>query len=276
MSWLDKLEQKIGHLALHGLIRYVAALMIVVYFLNANQMLSYAMLDLNPGMILKGQLWRLFTFPLVPISTNFLFLFFELSILVMCADGLEANWGTFKLSVYYVSGMLFIAIAAFILFFTVPIIIPIAIFKGSYFIYLSLFLGFATLYPDYQILLFLIVPIKIKYIAIFSVIMVLMMLFNNAWLAVPLLLSLGNYLLFFGPVVVKNYLTSQRRQKDRKAYEAKLAPARDYRHKCAKCDKTDVDSPELQFRYCTCEDCGPEGVAFCLQHLEEHKNKGKK
>ncbi len=273
MNWLDRLENKYGHLALEGLIKYVALLMGLVFFLNGNNMLPYWKIDLNISEVLGGEVWRLITFPLIPISNNFLFLFFELSILFMCAEGLEANWGTFKLTVYYVSGMIFIILASFILYYVYSISSTIGLFKGSYFIYLSLFLGYATLYPDYEILLFLILPIKVKYIAMFSLFTIVLMALQSKILIIPLILSLGNYLLFFGPVMVKNLIRNEKRRQNIKKFEAKLSPETDYRHKCAICGKTDVDDPELQFRYCTCSDCGDDGVAYCLEHLKEHKEK---
>lgn len=263
MNWLDKLETRYGHYGLEGLIRYISMLMLVIYFLNDRGMLPYHMLYLNKEAILSGQVWRLFTFLLIPASTNLLFLLFELSILVMCADGLEARWGTFKLTAYYLTGALAnIAMA---------MLLPQVQF-GSYFIYLSLFLGFATIYPDYEILLFLIIPIKVKYLAMISG---GLMLYNLAlapfYIKIAIALSLGNYLLFFSGEMLgaakRNY-----RQTGRSAEYAKaVAPAADFRHKCSVCGATDVSHPGLQFRYCTCNKCGTNGVPYCLEHLKQHK-----
>ena len=85
-NWLDKLEAKYGHLALDGLMYYIAGLMITVYFLNSSGMLPYSMLYLDGTSIMKGEIWRLITFLLIPISHNPFFLFFELLIIIMCAN----------------------------------------------------------------------------------------------------------------------------------------------------------------------------------------------
>lgn len=268
MNWLDKLERRYPQLALEGLMRYISFLMLTVFFLNRGNLLTYDALNLNAQAIQAGQVWRLLTFMLIPSSGNFLFLIFELSILVMCADGLEAEWGTFKLTVYYLFGVAANIMAAFVMSFLFPF--PIAM--GSYFIYLTLFLGFATLYPDYEILLFFILPVKIKYLALLS----------GAWLMygvavdpfpikIFILLSVANYLLFFGPDFVKTMKGNYHAHSRRKDYESKAKQPDGPRHKCQICGKTEASDPELQFRYCTCNECGPDGIAFCDYHLKEHK-----
>ena len=260
---LDKLEKKYGQYALEGLMKYIAGLMILVYILHDSNLLSYNMINLCGAKILKGELWRIFTFALIPESNNVIFLIFEISILFMCAEGLESKWGTFKLSIYYVMGLIMISIAS--------LIYPNYIFPGSYFIYLDLFLAFSTIYPDYEIYLFMILPLKVKYFAFLSVILLLYAVIQNVVLAIPFALALGNYLLFFGSEVLEKLSNKQRQKEyDRKFVVSKVEET-GYRHKCTVCGKTDVSSPETQFRYCTCEKCGKDGICYCLEHLKEHK-----
>lgn len=263
MNWLDKLETKYGHWGLEGLIRYISMLMLTVFFLNQSEMLPYHMLYLNKEAIFSGQVWRLFTFLLIPASTNFLFLLFELSILVMCADGLEARWGTFKLTVYYLVGALAnIAMA---------MMLPQVQF-GSYFIYLSLFLGFATIYPDFEILLFMIIPIKVKYLAMISGgLMLYQLVLAPIYMKIAIALSFGNYLLFFSSEAIATVKRNHYQASRSAEYAKAVGPQAEFRHKCNKCGETDVSRPEAQFRYCTCNKCGPDGVAFCPEHLKEHK-----
>lgn len=263
MNWLDKLEKNYGHLGLEGLIRYISMLMLTVFFLNYSNMLPYTMLYLNWELITSGQIWRIFTFLLIPASNNFFFLIFELSILVMCADGLEARWGTFKLTAYYFAG----AISNIL----IAILLP-EVQLGSYFIYLSLFIGFATLYPDHEILLFFIIPVKMKYLAMFSGGVILYQLAMAPWyLKLAILLSLGNYLLFFSREAWETIRRNRNQARRSAEYAQAMGPTRDFRHKCQICGATDVTAPDLQFRYCTCKECGSDGKAFCLEHLETHR-----
>ncbi len=265
MKWLDRLETRYPHWGLEGLIRYVSFLMLTVFFLNQSEMLPYHMLYLHRDAILSGQVWRLFTFLLIPASTNFLFLIFELSILVMCADGLEARWGTFKLTAYYVTGAL--------LTITGAMIVPGVQF-GSYFVYLSLFLGFATLYPDYEILFMFILPVKMKYLALLSGGLMLYQLAFAAWpIKIAVGLALGNYLLFFSGEAIAAARSNRARNIRMNEFTRASTRQADFRHQCCVCGKTDVSDPEIQFRYCTCEECGSDGVPFCLEHLRLHKEK---
>ncbi|PKL48465.1 MAG: hypothetical protein CVV42_09260 [Candidatus Riflebacteria bacterium HGW-Riflebacteria-2] len=267
MTWLDRLEVRYGHWGLEGLIRHISLLMLIVFFLNRSGMLPYHMLYLDRDLIMTGEVWRLFTFLLIPVSTNMLFLIFELSILVMCADGLEAKWGTFKLTAYYAVG----AIANILVALMLP-----EVQLGSRFIYMSLFLGFATIYPDYEILLFLILPVKIKYLAMISGgLMIYDFAVSSIYVKIALALTVGNYLLFFAHDAIAGVRHNRRQYARASEYEKALTRTEEYRHKCNVCGITDVSNPEAQFRYCTCPDCGDNGKAFCLEHLKEHKQNNK-
>jgi len=263
MTWLEHLEVKFGHWGLEGLIRYISVLMLIVFFLDQSGMLPYHMLHLNRDSIMNGEIWRLFTFLLIPASKNFLFLIFELSILVMCADGLESEWGTFKLTVYYAVGAFSNILVA--------LMMPDVQFS-SYFIYMSLFLGFATIFPDYEILLFLILPVKIKYLAMISGgFMLYNLAFAPIYVKIAIALTVGNYLLFFAPYAITGIRHNRRQQARAAEFEKASTRNEEYRHKCSVCGITDVSNPESQFRYCTCPRCGEHGTAFCLDHLKEHK-----
>ncbi len=264
MNWLDRLERKFPQLALEGLIRYISFLMMMVFFLDQSRLLPYEMLYLDSHLIMQGQVWRLFTFLLIPKSTSLFFLIFELTILVMCADGLESEWGTFKLTVYYLFG----ALANIAIAFVMP-----QAQLGSYFLYLTLFLGFATLYPDFELLLFFIIPIKIKYLALLSALWIVLALALNPWPEkIAILLSVGNYLLFFGPDFFKTAQGNYRASARRREFAEKTKQPDGPRHVCSICGRNEIENPELQFRYCTCSRCGENGVAFCLEHLKQHKN----
>lgn len=263
MKWLDRLENRYPHWGLEGLIRYISFLMLTVFFLNQSGMLPYHMLYLHRDAILSGQIWRLFTFLLIPASTNFLFLIFELSILVMCADGLEARWGTFKLTAYYFTGAVLTIIGA--------MIVPEVQF-GSYFIYLSLFLGFATLYPDYEILFMFILPVKMKYLAILSGGLMLFQLAAAPWgMKIAVVLALGNYLLFFADEAIGTARRNRTQSIRMNEFARASTRQTDFRHQCSVCGKTDISDPDMQFRYCTCTRCGSDGVPFCSEHLKQHK-----
>lgn len=263
-SWLDKLEVKFKDWTLYGLMKYISLLMIAVFILNKTGNLSYSILVLNGNALLAGQIWRIFTFLIVPISNNPIFLFFELMILIMCADGIEKAIGSFKLTVYYIMGALFMTIGS---------LIAPSFVIDSYFMYLSLFFGYATLYPSQELLFMFIIPIKIKYLAYFSAITTVIYALSAPWsIKIAILMSFANYLLFFAIPIMRGISYARKQNKRREAFEKEANPEREYRHKCAVCGKTEVTNPEMLFRYCTCDKCGENGVAFCPEHLKEHKS----
>jgi hypothetical protein len=266
MKWLDACEQKFGHLALPGVIRYVGTLMFLIFMLDQSRLLPYEMLTMNSVAIMHGQIWRLITFLLIPQSSNLFFLFFEVMILIMVGDGLEQAWGSFKLTFYYLFGATGTIIAAFFL--------P-GVDLGSYFLNLSLFLAFATLYPDFEILIFFILPVKIKYLAMLSGGWILWTVAVGPWpLRFAALLAIGNYLLFFGPEAFDTARRNKRNRERAARFEAAAKPADEPRHTCVICARTDHSHPDLQFRYCTCPECGPDGRPFCLEHLPQPKAAG--
>ena len=264
-SWFDKIEKKLERFTLYGLMYYIAGLMIVVFILASSGKLSLNLLRLQGALVLNGQIWRIFTFLLIPISREPFFLFFELMILIMCANGIEAVFGPFKLTAYYVLGATFMVIASLF----VPDL-PI----DSYPMYLSLFFGYATLFPDEEMLFMFIIPIKIKYLAYLSGFGVIYyFLLAPIYAKIAIFLSFANYLIFFAIPAFKGIKYSRKQNKRRESFEKAASPENPYRHKCSVCGRTDVSNPELTFRYCVCKECGENGVAFCQEHLDEHKKK---
>ena len=263
IKWLDKLENKYGKYALDGLIYYISGLMITVFILNKLSILPYTMLYLNGNLILQGEIWRLVTFLLIPISENPFFLFFELMIIIMCANGIEAAMGSFKLTLYYVLGAILMIIGS--------LFNPL-VQLNSNLMYLSLFFGYATLYPDVEMLFMFIIPIKIKYLAYLSGLGIILSLITAPWYTkIALILSFTNYLLFFALPALNNIKNGRLQYNRRTAFEKAVSPQNEYRHKCSICGKTDVTNPELLFKYCVCKECGENGVCFCPEHLKEHK-----
>ncbi len=263
-SWLDRLEAKYGQYALNGLIYYIAGFMILIYILNESRILKYEHLFLiAPYVINNNEYWRLITFLFIPISQSPFFLFFELMIIIMCANGIEAAFGPFKMTLYYILGAIFMIIAT---------LISPAIQLDSYLMYLSLFFGYATLYPDEELLFMFIIPIKIKYLAILSAIGLILNILAAPWTSkIALLLSFTNYLIFFGVPALKGIKYERKNRARRKAFEEDCTPSKEYIHKCSVCGKTDKSNPEILFKYCVCKKCGENGVCFCEEHLKEHK-----
>lgn len=192
---LDRLERKFGRFAIKGLMIYVTTGNLAVFILNfLMPSLNLTMkLMLIPSLVLKGEVWRLVTYIFIPPQSSIIFIIFALYFYYMIGNTLEREWGSFKLTVYYLIGMIGTTIAAF---FTGA--------SSSTYLNLSLFLAFAYLYPNFEILIFFVLPVKIKYLAWLNWAFILYtIIFESLSLKIAAIVSIANYLLFFGSDLIK-------------------------------------------------------------------------
>ena len=172
-NFLNKLERKFGRYAIPDLIRYV----IVLYCAGAvigmiNPRIYYNYLCLDMSAVFRGQIWRLFTFLIEPYGfssgmgmlLSILFFVIQVQLFFLFGRSLEQAWGTFRFNMYFLSGYLFNIIAALILYIS-PLHSAIY-YSGFQYIYWSMFFAFAALNPDMQFLLYFVIPIKVKWLAL--------------------------------------------------------------------------------------------------------------
>ena len=163
MNWINKLERKFGRYAIHNLMHYIIILYAVGFALNLIAPGFYMeYLSLDASAILHGQIWRIVTFLIQPPDGSPIFIIFALYLYYMIGQNLEAAWGAFRFNLYFFTGVLFHLIAALIVYFLTGISFPI----GTSYLNLSLFFAFAALYPNVEFLLFFVIPIKVKYLAL--------------------------------------------------------------------------------------------------------------
>lgn len=201
MKWLNKLERKFGRYAIPNLMYYIIgitlAVFVVQYVLNIS---SYHYLAFIPDLIMKGQVWRIITFIFIPPASSIITIAFVMYFYYMMGMTLENEWGTFKFNIYYLFGMIGTIIAAFL--------------TGSgtsVYLNLSLFLAFAYLFPDIEILLFFILPVKVKWIAYLDwAYFILSLIFGTMSTRVATIASLINFFIFFGDDFI-NYIKNQRK-----------------------------------------------------------------
>ena len=148
MNWLNKLERKFGRYAIHNLTMYLLGGYVIgygIYYLMPN-LLNW--LTLEPGMILRGQVWRIVSWVLIPPSGRFLTIVIMMLLYYSLGNALERTWGAFRYNVYIFSGILFTVIGAFILYAITGGLVGLGIFFSTYYINMSIFLAFAASYPD--------------------------------------------------------------------------------------------------------------------------------
>lgn len=209
-----------------------------------------AVLSLDPSKILQGELWRLVTYIFVPETRSPFWILFALLFLWFLASALEELWGPLRLNAFYLVGMAGCTIAAFF-------------FGGgpsNTFLNLSLFFAFATVAPDYQVFLFFIARVKVKYIAFF-----LAAIFGLQFLVLPMsakmamAASLANYLLFFAPGYLHKRWAGKRSEERLRRFRAETTTAT--LHRCKTCGRTEESDPDLEFRVAS------SGDEFCAEHL---------
>lgn len=281
MKFIDKLERKFGRFGIPNLTIYMIVCYVIGYALMIVNPGILNWLSLEPAYILRGQVWRLVTWVLYPPSTSGV-LWFAIAVLFFyypIGTSLERTIGTFKYTLYILSGVIFTILGAFILYFLLGGNVLVGNVFSTYYISLSTFLAYAMCYPDMQVLLMFIIPVKMKWMAIFYVVIVVYEMIQyvmaGAWyLVIPIVASLLNFIIFyFGTKDFSRYNPKEihRRNEFRRAMEPqgrmKLGSGSVTKHKCAICGRTELDDPNLEFRFCS--RCNGN-YEYCQDHLFTH------
>ncbi len=275
MNWLNKLERKIGKYAITNLSIWLIGGYVIGYLLSflAPGLSSY--LQLEPMLILKGQVWRIFTWVLVPPTGFGIFTFIMLFFYYSLGTQLERTWGTFRYNVYIFSGMLFTVVGAFLLYALYYLIGGVTVYGmgsviSTYYINLSIFLAFAACYPDMQVMLYFIIPIKIRWMAYLDVAYLIFQCLASSWPErVIIIASILNFVVFF--FTTRNYnRISPAAMKRKRDYHKKVNTATIRKHKCAICGKTEADGDDIEFRFCS--KCNGN-YEYCQDHLFTHEHK---
>ena len=265
-----------------NLMLYVALGNALVYLMSMIDRTNtlYYILCFDRDAILQGQVWRLLTYALTFDSGNILYTAIALVCYYSLGRAIENAWGTLKFNLFYLTGILMMDIYCMIF--------------GGYataeYLNLSLFLAYATMYPDAQFLLMFIIPVKAWIFALLDLALVVIGLLGNPFpYNLFSVISLANYFLFFGKDVLNVIPVSWRmnarrlfkkggspkQQKSKTipfpnagSYQATVAtPKAPYTHKCTVCGRTDLTNPELEFRYCSrCKGY----FCYCQDHINNH------
>lgn len=267
MDFLDKLERKYGKFAIPNLMLYILLGNGVIFLLDAltGGVASYYAC-FNWDAVLQGQIWRLVTFIFIPASNSMIFFIFVAFLYYSIGSALEHAWGTFKFNVYYLTGMIFTMVALIL----VKYITGISYFGSAYYLNLSLFLAYAAMFPNMEFLVYFILPIKVKYLAFLDVaLLALSFIQGNTGTRVVILISLLNFLLFFGSRL-RGGTSTQRNFNKQKRELKKGDPIHVAFHKCTVCGKTELSDPDAEFRYCS--KCNGN-YEYCMDHIHNHDHK---
>lgn len=270
MSYVERFCYKHPNFGIRNLMRYVCIANVVFWLVGTGKPEFLSYLAFDPAAVLHGQVWRIISFVFYPPSTGWL-AFIAFYFYYWIGTTLEAHWGTAQFNIYFFTGIILTVIYGFVMYF----ITGVSFRLDAQYIYLSMFFSFAALFPNMQILLFFIIPIKIKYIAYFDAAYFVMGVISASFPSnlLPVVATL-NFLIFCGGDLIRDIRRTSRRpsasavnfrresRKIRREQESKL-----YNHKCCVCGRTDTDYPELEFRYCS--RCAGYHC-FCQEHINNH------
>lgn len=291
MNQQNRLRRKLEKYAIPNLTLYLIICYGIGYLMQYLVPAGYQYLMLDPFLVLKGQVWRLVTWILIPPdSSNIFFVLITLYLYYSLGSLLERIWGTYKYNVYLFSGLLFTILGAFVLCgYSVLMGAQPTMYTGlyllnngsavyfgqfsTYYINMSIFLACAASIPDVQVLLMFLFPIKVKWLGIVYGIILLVNCIQGGiatWIVV--IFSLLNFLVFFLRSKGKMHLSvgqirrqQEFHQKMRSAGQTKGIT----RHKCAVCGRTELDGDDLEFRFCS--KCNGN-YEYCQYHLFTHEH----
>ena len=257
MKWIDRAEARFGHLAIPGLIRAVAVFTILVYMVIKTTPHFIELIDLDPMRIEAGEVWRLVTYVFIPrwggLVPDWLGAALYVYYLWWLGGGLEEAMGSFKVNVFFFLGMIGTTIAAF--FFGANF--------SSFMLNASLFFAFARYFGDMEIYLFLVLPVKVKWMAWVSGFLLLAGFVLGSWsYRMAVIAALANYLIFFGFEIAHEAKHRQEVSTRRRRFEAATQDGEgEAMHHCAVCGRTELVAPDLDFRV------SADGHEYCVEHL---------
>lgn len=269
MKFLNKMERKFGRYAIRNLSFYIIITYVIGYVIELAAPNLFLYMTLEPALILRGQIWRLVSWVLIPPESLGLFTIIMLMLYYSLGNSLERAWGTFRYNVYIFMGMFASLVGAFILYFCGVRQLGAAF--STYYVNVSIFLAYAAIYPEDRVYLYFLVPIKMKWMGLLYGVITIYGFINSGWAGRTVILSsLANFLIFL--LMNRNIRRIspkelRRRQRFHKQIQRSAPPEGITKHKCAICGRTELDGDDLEFRFCSKCDGNYE---YCQDHLFSH------
>lgn len=258
MTFLDKIERRFGNLAIANLTIYLLAGQIISYFFLYINSDRADLFTISSSFIANQEYWRLATFLFKPFAQSPIFVVFEWYLYYIFGMGLEKEWGAFRYTLYVLISYLCTVTAAFLF--------PGQILSNGY-LYTSIFLAFAYLYPNF-ILYLIIIPVKVKWMAVVVWIGILAsILFGDMSARILGIISIFNFLLFFGTSLIDRFSVEKRALVQ--GQKRILKPTKAL-HVCSVCGNNEIKDPKMVIYYCV--ECKPS-LCYCGEHIKKHEHK---
>lgn len=263
---IERFCYKHPRFGIRNLMKIIVIGNVVAFFLSyldtTGTFLSY--LYFSPRLILRGQIWRLVSFVFVPNYNSIFSFAISMYFYYFIGNALEGQWGQARFNIYYLGGMILSIIYGFVTNtggWTI----------NAYYINMAMFFAFAAMWPDFTVLLFFFIPIKMKWLALIDVVLFVSdMIMHSTFYP---LVAILNFLIFCGAPLLSRISWSRKSYVRKAEFKSAMhkaerrEEAKGYRHKCAVCGRTDTEYPNLEFRYCSrCVGFH----CFCEDHINNH------
>lgn len=283
MDFLTKLERKYGKFAIPNLTIMLIICFALGYIMQMLQGDIIYYINLNPELVMQGQVWRLLSWVLMPPGGVSVLVIITLMFYYHVGRTLENAWGDFRYTLYILSGIIFTDIGVVGTYLVMKLIglgeyasLYAAYSDTSiYYLCMSMFLAYAFMFPDMQVLLYFIIPIRVKwlgYLDIAYLIYAVLMYGSMGYYpgVVTVIMSVLNFIVFYFMLKGKTRVSAAHRKR-KKNYKKQVRQTQILtRHKCAICGQTEEDNPNLEFRYCS--RCNGN-YEYCSNHLFTHEHK---
>jgi hypothetical protein len=259
MKRLKQFERKLQPLAFANVTVYLVAFQALTAILAATHPNYLGKLVLDHEQLFEGEWWRLFTMIVMPPAQNLIWVAFDLYFFYLMGTALEQHWGALRYNLYLLIGYLCTLLAA---------LIPGAVVTNLYWLG-SVMLAFAWLYPDFTVLLFLILPTKMKWLGLLTWIIFLGVLVTGDWAQrAEVGGGIVSFLIFFGGDVIQSIGAHYRKSNNQMAKtRAQEEPSVTPVHVCTTCGVSLKTDPHMEFRYCPQCTGTP---CYCIHHINNH------
>lgn len=288
MDFFTKLERKFGKFAIPNLTIILIGGFVLGYLIEIFAPDALSLISLDPTKVMRGQIYRLISWIVIPPSGVSIFVIITLMFYFYVGRTLENTWGDFRYTLYILSGIIFTDIGIMLTYAIMVLTgqgeiaeafsnAGVYIYAGAstYYLCMTMFLAYAFMFPDMQVLMYFIIPIKVKWLGYLDIAYLIVAALDyglNGYITgtVTVIMSVLNFILFYitmkGKTRVSPAHKKRKRQYKREVRQTQLLT----RHKCAICGQTEEDDPTLEFRYCSrCKG----NYEYCQNHLFTHEHK---
>lgn len=285
MDLFTKLERKFGKFAIPNLTIILIGGFVLGYLIEIFAPDALSLISLDPTKVMRGQVYRLISWIVIPPYGVSIFVIITLMFYFYVGRTLENTWGDFRYTLYILSGIIFTDIGIMITYALMAVTGQQELINmysefglygaSTYYLCMSMFLAYAFMFPDMQVLMYFIIPIKVKWLGYLDIAYLIVEVIRFGLMGyytgmVTVIMAVLNFILFYiamkGKTRVSPAHKKRKRQYKREVRQTQLLT----RHKCAICGQTEEDDPTLEFRYCSrCKG----NYEYCQNHLFTHEHK---